>query len=75
MFKWSVLVYTVNQSGNCSETVTMKDTQIEAEDLFYDTLSKVGGNPQTRFLRVELKNENGVTMDYGKRERPQIVTE
>lgn len=62
MFKYAVIIQSVNINGGVSATITMKDTKKEAEDLFFDTLSKTGGNPSTKALRVELKNEEGNTI-------------
>lgn len=72
MFKYSVVIYTTNQQGGISATVTLKDTQKEAEDLFFDKLSQLGGNQQTRFVRVELKNEDGEMVDFKVRKNEPI---
>lgn len=60
MFKYTVITQTVNIEGGVASSITQKDTLKEAEDLYFDTLSKVGGNPATKDLRVELKDTSGM---------------
>lgn len=64
MFKWSVIIYTTNQQGGVSQSITAYDTEKQAEDKFFDNLSKLGGNEQTRYLRVELRNADGELVDW-----------
>lgn len=59
MFKWSVLVQTQNIEGGVASSITQKDTKKQAEDFYYDTLSKTGGNPATKYLRCELRDSDG----------------
>lgn len=71
MFKWSVLVQTQNIEGGVASSVTQKDTKKEAEDFYYLTLDKTGSNPATKYLRCELKDENGYTELVGIRDNSE----
>lgn len=73
MFKWSVLIYTTNVSDGVSASVELKDTKKDAEDTYYDKLSKVGGNASTKYLRVELRNANGELEMYSIRDNAQYI--
>ncbi|MCQ2369214.1 MAG: hypothetical protein MJ007_01915 [Paludibacteraceae bacterium] len=75
MFKWSVITQTQNIEGGVAITATQKDTKKGAEDLYYDTLSKTGGNPATKYLRVELKNEKGELQLASVRDNSQYLEE
>ena len=75
MFKWSVIISTVNVSGGSDMTITKKDTEKEATDLFYDTLSRTGGNPSTKFVRCELRDEKGNTSLLIERDNSKFITE
>lgn len=57
--KYFVLVLGVNRSGGNFEDVTRKDTQTEAENLFYDKCSSYGGNAQTGYVVVSVLDPYG----------------
>lgn len=75
MFKWSVVVQVQNVEGGVSSSITQKETKKEAEDFYYDTLSKTGGNPATKYLRVELKNEKGELQLASVRDNSEYVAQ
>jgi hypothetical protein len=57
--KYYVLVLGINKSGGNFEEVTRKDTQVEAENLFYDKCSSYGGNAQTGYVVVSVLDTYG----------------
>lgn len=57
--KFYVLVLSINKSGGNSEEITRKDTLTEAENLFYDKCSALGGNAQTGYVVVQVLDGYG----------------
>ena len=57
--KYYVLVLSINKSGGNSEEITRKDTLTEAENLFYDKCSQLGGNAQTGYVVVQVLDMYG----------------
>ena len=57
--KYYVLVLSINKSGGNSEEITRKGTLTEAENLFYDKCSSLGGNPQTGYVVVQVLDMYG----------------
>ena len=58
--KYFVTTIILNMSNNVSQSIEAYDTKKQAEDKFYDKLSSVGGNPQTKKMRVLLLNSDGM---------------
>lgn len=57
--KYYVLVLSINKSGGNSEEIVRKDTLVEAENLFFDKCSQLGGNAQTGYVVVQVLDPYG----------------
>ena len=57
--KYYVLVLSINKNGGNSEEITRKDTLTDAENLFYDKFSQLGGNAQTGYVVVSVLDMYG----------------
>lgn len=58
--KYFVVQIVKNMSDGVSQSIEAFDTEKLAKDKFYDKLSSLGGNPQTKIVRVLMLNADGV---------------
>ena len=65
--KFYVLVLSINKSGGNSEEITRKGTLVDAQNLFYDKCSQLGGNAQTGYVVVELLD------GYGRAIKTEVI--
>ena len=73
--KYRVVVSVINLSDGESDEVIRKDTFKEAKDLFYDKLSQLGGNPQTKAVSVIILDTNGNVIKSDKIDNSIYSTE
>lgn len=84
--QYFLIIETVNKSGNYGVTIEnkYKDAPIknkhDAEQLFFDKMSSIGGNPQTDELRISLYNPIGNIerqdyIDNRVNSQPTVTTE
>lgn len=74
MYKnFKLVTFMVNMSDNASETIEHFDNERVALDKFYDKLSLVGGNPQTKSLKVMLFDETGEMMRNDERDNSKYI--
>ena len=58
--KYFVIQIVKNMSDGVSQSIEAFDTEKIAKDKFYDKLSSLGGNPQTKTVRVVMLNADGL---------------
>lgn len=72
--KFIVFTRTINLSDGENVTTATKDTEREAYDLFYDNLSKFGGNEQTKAVEVIIFNPSGNIEKIDTRDNSEYIT-
>ena len=72
--KFVVMTRTINLSDGENVTNVPKDTEREAYNLFYDNLSKLGGNEQTKAVQVIVFNPNGEIAKIDERDNSKYIT-
>ena len=73
LFVISILL--VNQNGGNSDDTIYLETEDDAKHKFWDKLSQLGGNPQTKAMHIEIKNPDGRMVKFEDVINPSINTE
>lgn len=73
--KWIISILLVNQNGGNSDDTIYLETEDDARHKFWDKLSQLGGNPQTKAMHIEIKNPDGMMVKYEDVINPSINTE
>ena len=76
MFKdYKLLVSTVNMSDGEADEVTRIQDEKSANQKFYDKLSQLGGNPQTKKVMIQLFDKDGNVIKREFIDNSKYITE